>query len=92
MIEVMDISTPPTAERFTGNRYGWQAGPPTENAAEVQRKGLSKTLPGLEGFFHIGQWANASLGVSTVAISGRSIVQELCKKDNKRFVVEIQSV
>ena len=84
-IEVTDISTPPTAERFTGNRYGWQAGPPEENAAEIQRKGLSKTLPGLDGFFHVGQWSMATLGVSSVAIMGHNLVKELCKKDGRRF-------
>lgn len=84
-IEVMDISTPPTAERFTGNRFGWQAGPPKEDAATIMRKGLSKTLPGLDNFHMVGQWASASLGVSNVAIMGRNFVKDLCKEDGKRF-------
>jgi phytoene dehydrogenase-like protein len=86
-IDVMDISTPPTVERFTGNRYGWQAGPPKENAAQIMRKGLSKTLPGLDNFHMVGQWASASLGVSNVAMMGRNFVKDLCKKEKKRFVV-----
>jgi phytoene dehydrogenase-like protein len=85
-IEVMDISTPPTAERFTGNRFGWQAGPPKEDAATIMRKGLSKTLPGLDNFHMVGQWASASLGVSNVAMMGRNLVKDLCKLDKKRFV------
>ncbi|MFC2009149.1 phytoene desaturase family protein, partial [Chloroflexota bacterium] len=84
-IEVMDVCTPPTAERYTGNRFGWQAGPAKENIEEVQRHGLSKTLPGLDGFYHVGQWSNASLGVSSVAISGRNMVKELCKREGRRF-------
>jgi phytoene dehydrogenase-like protein len=84
-IEIIDTSTPPTAERYTGNRYGWQAGPPKENAAEIQRRGLSKTLPGLEGFYHVGQWSMASLGVSSAAIMARNMVKELCKQQGKRF-------
>ena len=84
-IEVTDVCTPPTAERYTGNRFGWQAGPATENVEEVQRNGLSKTLPGLEGFFHVGQWSDATLGVSSVAISGRNMVKNLCKKEGMRF-------
>ncbi len=87
-IEVIDVSTPPTAERYTGNRYGWQPGPPVEDAAEIQRKGLSKTLPGLDGFFHVGQWASATIGISGAATSGRSLIKDLCKKDGKRFTVE----
>jgi phytoene dehydrogenase-like protein len=86
-IEVTDISTPPTVERFTGNRYGWQAGPPEENAAQIMRKGLSKTLPGLDNFHMVGQWASASLGVSNVAMMGRNFVKDLCKQDKKRFNV-----
>jgi phytoene dehydrogenase-like protein len=84
-IEVMDISTPPTAERFTGNRFGWQAGPPKRDAARIMRKGLSKTLPGLDNFHMVGQWASASLGVSNVAMMGRNFVKDLCKQDKKRF-------
>jgi len=86
-IEVMDISTPSTAERFTGNRFGWQAGPPKEDAAKIMRKGLSKTLPGLDNFHMVGQWASASLGVSNVAMMGRNFVKDLCKKDRKRFII-----
>jgi len=86
-IEVMDISTPPTAERFTGNRFGWQAGPPKEDAARIMRKGLSKTLPGLDNFHMVGQWASASLGVSNVAMMGRNFVKDLCKQDRKKFII-----
>lgn len=87
-IEVMDVCTPPTSERYTGNRFGWQAGPPTGNATEIQRKGLSKTLPGLDGFYHIGQWSTATLGVSNVAISGRNLITTLCRKDGKHFQIQ----
>jgi phytoene dehydrogenase-like protein len=84
-IEVIDACTPPTAERYTGNRYGWQAGPPRENAAGIQRVGLSKILPGLNGFYHVGQWSMANLGVSSAAVMARNLVKELCKIQGKRF-------
>ncbi len=86
-IEVMDISTPATAERFTGNRFGWQAGPPKEDAARIMRRGLSKTLPGLKNFYMVGQWASASVGVSNAAMMGRNLVRDLCKQDKKKFIV-----
>ena len=40
-------------------------------------KGLSKTLPGLSDFYMVGQWALATIGISTVAIAGRKLVQDL---------------
>jgi phytoene dehydrogenase-like protein len=85
-LETMDVVTPPTAERYTGNRFGWQAGPPKEDAAKIQSKGLSKTLPGLDRFHHVGQWSTATLGVSNAALTGRNLLKELCRQDRKRFV------
>ncbi len=85
-IEVMDVSTPPTAERFTGNLCGWQPGPPKEDSARIMRQGLSKTLPGLDRFHMVGHWASATIGVSSVAMMGRSLIKDLCKQDGKRFV------
>jgi len=84
-IEVMDVCTPPTVERYTGNRFGWQAGPATENVEEVQRHGLSRTLPGLKGFYHVGQWADATVGVSSAAVSGRNMVKVLCRNEGRKF-------
>jgi len=81
----MDVCTPPTVERYTGNRFGWQAGPATENVEEVQRHGLSRTLPGLKGFYHVGQWADATVGVSSAAVSGRNMVKVLCRNEGRKF-------
>jgi phytoene dehydrogenase-like protein len=85
-IEVIDVATLPTSERYTGNRFGAQAAPPKDNAAAIQRKGLSHTLPGLHGFHHVGQWSNATIGVGNAALTGRNLVRELCKEDGRRFV------
>ena len=46
---------------------------------------LSQTLPGLENFYMVGQWAGLP-GVSTVAAMGRDIVSEICKRDGRHFV------
>lgn len=85
-IEVVDVATLPTAERYTGNRYGAQPAPPKENTAQIQRDGLSQTLPGLDGFHHVGQWSNATIGVANAALTGRTLIRTLCKTDGKRFV------
>jgi len=30
-------------------------------------------------------WADATIGVSTVAVQGRRLIRELCKEDGRRF-------
>jgi len=87
-IEVLDVVTLPTSERYTGNRFGAQAAPPKEDAAAIQRQGLSQTLPGLEGFHHVGQWSNATIGVGNAALTGRNLMRGLCKQDGRAFRVE----
>lgn len=60
-VEVVDVATPVTAERYTGS---WQGSPmgfnPRVNrksSAAMQAGGLTRTLPGLENFYMVGQWA-----------------------------------
>jgi phytoene dehydrogenase-like protein len=91
-IEVVDVATPVTIERFTGNYHGFQAwGVPGAGLLEIMTQGFCKTLPGLEDFYMVGQWAMASIGISTVAIAGRKLIAEICRRDGKRFVVEAQA-
>lgn len=52
-------------------------------------KGLSKTLPGLDSFYMVGQWAGATIGIPLVAAMGRSLIQNLCKRDGRRFVASV---
>ncbi len=85
-IEALDVSTPITSERYTGNFRGLQAWMPREGVTEVLRNGLSTSLPGLDNFYMAGQWSMATIGLSTAALSGRRTVQKICKKDRRRFV------
>jgi phytoene dehydrogenase-like protein len=85
-VEVVDVATPLTVERYTGNHHGLQAYGPKQNVLGTMMRGLSKTLPGLQDFHMVGQWAGATIGVSTVAVMGRTLVRTLCKQDGKRFV------
>ncbi|MDW7650388.1 MAG: FAD-dependent oxidoreductase, partial [Bacillota bacterium] len=84
-IEMIDVSTPLTVERYTGNWQGYTAPwlPPGGFAAAT--KGLSRTLPNLEGFYMAGQWGEGMIGISTVAVAGRKIIEMICKKDGRRF-------
>ena len=87
-IEAADVVTPVSVEHWTGGYRGFAQPwpPPRELAEEINKNGVSKTLPGLQNFYMVGQWAGGTFGISTVCLMARNLVQELCKKDNKRFV------
>ena len=83
-VEMTDVATPVTTERFTGNWRGLQAwGVPGEPFAMF--KGLTRTLPGLRSMYMVGQWAESTIGLPTAVASGRRAVQSICRLDGKRF-------
>jgi hypothetical protein len=45
---------------------------------------LSQTLPGLDNFYMVGQWAGIA-GVPLVAAMGRDVVRAICRKDRRAF-------
>jgi len=83
-VEVVDVATPSTYVRYTGN---WQGSPdgwyltPENSRAEPLRN-----LPGLEGLWMAGQWTAPFTGVVMAALTGRQVIELLCKRDRKRFV------
>jgi phytoene dehydrogenase-like protein len=91
-VEVVDVATPLTFERYTGNWQGsfegWQITTKTM-AQTMAGKGLRKTLPGLENFYMIGQWVEPGGGLPTGAMSARRLIKSLCEKDQRRFVTQI---
>jgi len=92
-IEVVDIATPLTTERYTGNWRGsiegWMVNTRTMGMMMGTERGMKKTLPGLDNFYMVGQWVEPGGGIPPSAASGRSLIQRLCKKDGKKFVVSI---
>jgi len=83
-LEVVDVATPVTIQRFTGNWHGLQPWPAEDEGFSAMLKGLTRTLPGLESFYMVGHWAGG-IGISTAAISGRQVIQRMCKRDGRRF-------
>ena len=87
-VEMRDVSTPLTFERYTGNWrgswMGWVATP------ETLGMHMSKTLPGLEGLFMIGQWVMDS-SLPGAVMSGRHVTQILCKQDGREFKATMPS-
>lgn len=81
--EVVDVSTPYTYWRYTGNDHGSIMGwsPPTDQMLKT----MPRTLPGLDNFYMVGQWSMPGGSVPTCIASGRQAVQVLCRKDKKVF-------
>jgi phytoene dehydrogenase-like protein len=82
-VEVVDVPTPATYVRYTGN---WQASPDgwyitTDNMRTRPLRGL----PGLAGLRLAGQWTAPFTGTVIAALTGRQAIQLLCRQDRKRF-------
>jgi len=86
-VEMIDVSTPVTFERYTGNWQGsyegWLITPKT------QRLIMKKTLPGLDNFYMVGQWVSPGGGLPTGAMTGREVAQLLCHRDEKKFTTTL---
>ncbi|HMD90423.1 MAG TPA: NAD(P)/FAD-dependent oxidoreductase [Anaerolineaceae bacterium] len=87
-VEVVDVATPLTYERYTGNwqgsMEGWMMTTKTLDWM-MTGKQMSKTLPGLANFYQIGQWVEPGGGLPPAATSARGVLQMICKKDGKVF-------
>jgi len=85
-IEMLDVATPMTWERYTGN---WRAS--FEGWLITTRTfgmSMSKTLPGLKDFYMCGQWVEPGGGVPSAALSARNLIQVICKEDKKSFIAK----
>ena len=82
-VEMVDVSTPVTFERYTGNWQGCYEGFLTTPKTQMLR--MKKTLPGLEGFYMVGQWVSPGGGLPSGVMTGRHVIQMVCKQDSKRF-------
>lgn len=85
-VEVTDVATPLTFERYTGNWKGsfegWLITP--ENAWTMTRP-LPQTVPGLKNFYMCGQWVEPGGGLPTSIMSAKRLLKTICREDSKRF-------
>ncbi len=86
LVEVIDVATPLTFERYTGNWKGsfegWLITP--ENS-KVLMKPMSQSLPDLSNFYMCGQWVEPGGGLPTAIMSGRRLIKKLCSEDHRKF-------
>jgi phytoene dehydrogenase-like protein len=83
-VEMRDVATPITWERYTGNWRGSYMGWSLAKWS-LMGKRMSKTLPGLDNFYMAGQWVEPGGGLPTAAMSGRNVTQIICNKDKKNL-------
>ncbi len=82
-IEVLDISTPLTFERYTGNwKASYEGWLMTPKNITLQ---LPQTLPGLSNFYMAGHWISPGGGLPSGLMTGRSAIKKICKKENVSF-------
>ncbi len=84
-VEMRDMATPITVERYTNCIQGNQAWSPPDFSLMKMMQGVSKTLPGLDDFYMVGQWALGSLGIPNVAMDGRNAIKKICQQARVRF-------
>ena len=87
-VEVIDVPTPATYHRYTGNWKGspdgWYVTPENFRAMDPVR-----TLPGLEGLQMVGQWTGPFMGTVVSSLSGRQAVQMMCKDEGRPFSTQL---
>jgi phytoene dehydrogenase-like protein len=82
-VEMCNVATPVTFERYTGNWGGSMEG--FLMTPETSMKPIPKTLPGLENFYMVGQWVQPGGGLPSGVMTARSVIQTICKKDRVPF-------
>ncbi len=86
-VEVIDVSTLLTWERYTGGTKGLGIYPNKKTGVlgSIFGKSQSDTLPGLASFRFAGTWATGGGALFMNALSGKRTIASLCKEDRIRF-------
>lgn len=86
-VEMRDVATPVTFERYTGNWRasfeGWEASTKTFGLR------MSKRLPGLNNFYMVGQWVEPGGGLPPAVMSARHLMQVICRQNRRPFVTSM---
>ena len=82
-VETVDVSTPATVLRYTGNwkgsMEGWLLAP------GVGFRPLPNKLPGLRRFRMVGQWISPGGGLPCGPITARAALKDICREDRVPF-------
>lgn len=84
-IEVVDVATPLTFIRYTGNWKGSYEGWLVNEKISLTTE-MPQTLPGLSNFYMAGQWVSPGGGLYGAATTARKAVKMICKNEKQRFI------
>lgn len=84
-IEIVDVATPASVIRYTGNwkgsMEGWVMTPDTGFGT------LPQTLKGLKHFTMVGHWVQPGGGLPSGLMTARAAVHAICHQDHVPFSV-----
>jgi phytoene dehydrogenase-like protein len=83
-IEAVDVSTPASIVRYTGNWKGSMEG--WLPVAGSSFRPLPGTLPGLKRFRMVGQWVAPGGGLPSGPMTAKPAIQAIAKEDGVRFL------
>jgi phytoene dehydrogenase-like protein len=83
-VEVIDVASPMTFVRYTGNYRGAYQGFFLDK--EALKILIPQQLPGLKNFYMAGQWVSPGGGLPSGLITGRNAIRKICKSEKKEFV------
>ena len=84
-VDVVDVATPLTYERYCGN---WRGSWMTEMTPEMKMKSYPAVIKGLNGVYFAGHRMMPPGGLPVALMSGRAAVQYLCRDTGALFVSE----
>lgn len=80
-VEIIEVATPSTMKRYTGNfkgsTFAWKAFSEAEDISDEIVHKRRMQLPGLKNFYMTGQWVQGG-GLPRAALSGRYVAQYVC--------------
>jgi phytoene dehydrogenase-like protein len=87
-VETVDVPTPATYARYTGN---WQGSPDGWYITpdNMMKQTMLRSLPGLSDFYMAGQWTLPFSGTVMAALSGRQLIQLLCRQQRRPFMTQV---
>lgn len=84
-IEIVDVASPLTFIRYTGNWRGSYEGWLWNKKVSLTLE-IPQTLQGLSNFYMAGQWVSPGGGLYGAATTARKAVKMICKNEKQRFI------